>query len=388
MLSNRLKKILKQRITPALSAINKIVPKNDKQILLHSANGGIAHNLIPLRNYLLENGYDADYRIICGVRSLKDRDSEGRVLFVNKLGSIFMFFRTKYVFYTTGQIPIKPSKDQMVIHLDHGMAFKSYSAQGAGSEQGNAFYFNLFSVTSPIYIPVIMNAFKCEASNICINGELEMDRMIKGGVHYNLGTYKRLLLWVPTFRQSDILGRSDSNEELLPMFKACDYVGLNRQLQENDYLLIVKLHPLQTGGGCSTRHFSNLRIYTHDEFCKEKLDLYYLMGQADYLIADYSSVFLQFLLLDKPMAFVIPDYEEYLEKRGFVFENPLDYMPGPHLTSQAEFYQWIKNCSNDMDAFKEKRRIIKDLMHTYQDGKYCERILKIANIKRNINSNC
>ncbi len=375
------KHIIKLTITPILSCINKILPKNEKQILLYSANRGIEHNLIPLRKYLLDNGYDHDYKIICGIKSLKYRDNDTRVVFVNKLKAIMAFLLTKYVFYTTGQIPIKPSQNQMVIHLDHGMAFKSYGNQGAGLKQGSAFYFTLFSVTSPIYIPVIVEAFECKSSNICINGELEMDRMLSGTKKYNFGLYKKLLLWTPTFRQSDILGWSDSREELLPMFKESDYVELNERLKMHDYMLVVKLHSMQNVESYNVRHFSNLKIYTHDEFRKADLDLYYLMGQAYCLIADYSSVFLQFLLLDKPMMFAIPDFEEYAEKRGFVFEDPLNYMPGPHIFTKIEFYEWLESFSKGVDLFKEERKRIRDLMHTYQTGGNCKRILDVAGIK-------
>ena len=58
------------------------------------------------------------------------------------------------------------------------------------------------------------------------------------------------------------------------------------------------------------------------------IQLYELLGQTDALMTDYSSVAVDYMLCDKPIAFLLEDYEAYRKNRGFVFEDPLQYMPG------------------------------------------------------------
>ena len=63
--------------------------------------------------------------------------------------------------------------------------------------------------------------------------------------------------------------------------------------------------------------------------CWRKTDkTYELIGISDGLLSDYSSVAVDYLLLDRPLGYVLADYNIYKEKRGFVFEDPLEYMPG------------------------------------------------------------
>ena len=57
---------------------------------------------------------------------------------------------------------------------------------------------------------------------------------------------------------------------------------------------------------------------------KKQIKLYELIGISDGLLSDYSSVAVDYLLLDRPLGYVLADYNIYKEKRGFVFEDPLE----------------------------------------------------------------
>ena len=57
----KLKKILKESIFPVISFINKLLPKNDKRVLLYMPSIRFIYSLGPLKQYLLENGYPQNY---------------------------------------------------------------------------------------------------------------------------------------------------------------------------------------------------------------------------------------------------------------------------------------------------------------------------------------
>ncbi|MDD6790454.1 MAG: CDP-glycerol glycerophosphotransferase family protein [Lachnospira sp.] len=375
----KLKRLFKSTISPILSVINEVIPKDDRIILLYSANKGMQHNLVPVRDYLLEQGYDKKYKIICGIESLEYKDN-AKVTYVDKYKSVLTFFRAKHVYYTTGQIPIKPANSQIVIHLDHGTTAIKTGNLLTNINNGDDFFFTYYMAPSPIYIPVILREFNCEKENVKINGEPTLDIFAKKTEPYNLVEGIKGL-WAPTFRQSDYLGYSDSDEEdLIPLFKEQDYSELNEVLREYNIHLYVKLHPCQNTDGYNLTKYSNLTIFSSDDFEKHGYEIYRFMKQMDFMIADYSSVYLEYLLLNRPIGFAIPDIEEYSEKRGFIFDNIQEYMPGDKMNSKQDVYNFLKKMSEGVDDFAEERMKVCNKVHYYQDGKNCERCLKYSNI--------
>ena len=74
--------------------------------------------------------------------------------------------------------------------------------------------------------------------------------------------------------------------------------------------------------------YSDLSVWTDADLLSRQLTLYRLLAHADMLITDYSSVWVDWLLIDRPMAFAIADMKEYVASRG-TFQPLEDYLPGP-----------------------------------------------------------
>lgn len=377
-----LKRSLKNFVFPVLSCINYIIPKNDRIVLLYSANKGINNSLLPLRKLMLEQSLDKKYKLFCGIESLKYADDEKRVFFISQLYSIFVFFRAKHVFYTTGMIPIKPAKKQYVIQLGHGITDLKMCGEWANIGNGYEHYYNYIAVSSELYVPIYASEFDCPEEEAVPIGDVLADQLL----HYSrekkhFKSFKKLIVWYPTFRKSDYLGYDDSSEEgLVPMFDETDYPEINEYLRKYNIKLIVKTHPMQDNTGKGERHFSHFDVYTHNEFIEEGLDTYELLAQSDGMIGDYSSISLHSLLIDIPIAYVIPDIEEYSQIRGFVFDNPEYYMPGVKIKEKGAFYRFIDEFAEGMDGYQSDRHTIRDIIFKYQDGKTCERALALSRI--------
>ena len=58
-----LKKILKKSIFPFLTILNKMINKEDKLVLLYTANKGCTFCNLTMRTYLLNNYFDKKYKI-------------------------------------------------------------------------------------------------------------------------------------------------------------------------------------------------------------------------------------------------------------------------------------------------------------------------------------
>ena len=384
MLANvKLKKVLKNTIFPILTVINKFIPKRDDIILLYSGNRGVENCLLPLRTYLLDKGYYERYQIYCGIEHMKYADNEPRVKFITQFQSSLLFMRTVHVFYTTGQIPIKPNKKQCVIQLWHGNSNFKTIGRWTNIQNGDEFYFTYMFAPSDLYVPIQASEYGCPESCIIPLGDMLVDEMLEAPRERSVfKEYAKLLLWAPTFRQSDYLGYEDSGiESLVPMFDEDEYPALNEKLKKWNIKLIIKTHPGQNNIGAKQRHFSHLDVYTHQEFLADGLSLYPLMAQADGLIGDYSSVSMQFMLLDRPMAFVIPDIEEYGKRRGFVFKNPEDYMGGHIVKSKEKFDMFLADFAQGKDVYREKRRQICDKVYKYKDAGTRQRAVELSGLK-------
>lgn len=376
----RIKRFVKKIIFPSISLVNKFVPKKDNVVFLYCANGGIEFCNLTLRTYLLNNGYERKYKIVCGVHNKGNVEPLSGVSFVWGVKSVLTFFRSKHVFYTAGQLPIKPSKNQCVIHMQHGNA--DFKAMGLNTNinNGDEFFFTYIIVPSDLYVPICAKAYNCDALNVAVAGDPMCDDLLTRPRHlYDFSEYSKFLIWLPTFRQSENMGYNDSRlDTLIPLFDEGAYQDLENLLAKYNIRLIVKLHPAQTTPKGAKRLFKHLSVYSHREFVDSGYDMYTLIAHSDGLIGDYSSASMQYLLMNRPMAFVVPDLEDYRKTRGFAFEHPEDYMGGHIVKTKNEFYNFIEDFAQNKDVYKEKRQGICNQIYKYHDANSCKRIVELS----------
>lgn len=372
----KLKKFLISKIFPLFTIINYITPKDKNRILIYSANDRLRDNSGAILDYLIENEYYKKYRIICASENYDEYISpdKKRVIFIRKYGGIYQYIRSKYVFYSFGQIPIRPTKKQSVIYTTHGIPLKK-----TVEVKKIDLFFSCMTITSEFFKEKIAVAYQCPKEKICICGEPKTDKMF---VYSENKDNIKLIIWTPTFRQSDYLGYNDSHmSSLLPFFADEDWESLNNILLSKKVKVIVKLHPAQNTNNISKFIRSNLEIYSDNSFRESGLDLYELLGKSNALIADYSSVYLEYLLLNRPIGFAMADYDDYRDTRGFILGDQIKYMPGKKIYNRDDLYRYIDDIANEVDEFAEERRYMRELFHYYKDGNNSNRILKVAGIK-------
>jgi CDP-glycerol glycerophosphotransferase (TagB/SpsB family) len=168
---------------------------------------------------------------------------------------------------------------------------------------------------------------------------------------------------LPTFRQSSITGYSDSElGSSLPIFsETADWEALDQKLEETGIELAVKLHPLQDAVQLTKKSFKHIKIYDQERFKAENLDLYTWLAGSAALLTDYSSVFYDYLLLDRPIGFTEDDMESYQDTRGFAVDDPDWFRPGARLKTPADVCHFIEDVSMAKDGFVERRKEVNDL---------------------------
>lgn len=196
--------------------------------------------------------------------------------------------------------------------------------------------------------------------------------------------YKKVILWTPTFRQNKDLNRYDAISSFsmgVPIIEnEGQYEKLNNYLKENNIFLIIKIHPAQDLLRIKIKDMSNIKVLDSLSVKKLGVDNYRLMKDMDAMIGDYSSITAEFLHLNRPIAYCLDDVDDY--KIGFSVDNPKEeFMAGDFIYSYEDLIKFIDNINNDIDPYKEKRELLRDKLFKYNDGKSCERMCSLLNIK-------
>ena len=188
---------------------------------------------------------------------------------------------------------------------------------------------------------------------------------------------KKIIFYLPTYRKASHARRGVRSPKNIFGFSEFFSNEFDAFLENNNCKLIYKPHPHENDMAVNVTKGNNLRntlIFQNDDLLANDLDLYEVLNAADILITDYSSVFYDFLLLEKPMIFSPTDIESYLEKNGFLIESFENWAPGPLTFCQDELQLEISKCLELKDYYAEKRSWMRNLHHRYKDGNSYERL--------------
>lgn len=104
-------------------------------------------------------------------------------------------------------------------------------------------------------------------------------------------------------------------------------------------------------------------------------DLYPFMRYCDALITDYSGIFYDFLLLDRPVVFYAPDLPEYLKDRELYFEYE-DHVPGPIVRDGTGLIDAVEGLLKGVDRFEEERASLREEFYENTSGQASERVYR------------
>ena len=137
---------------------------------------------------------------------------------------------------------------------------------------------------------------------------------------------------------------------------------------------MIKPHPLQVLDHIKVGELRNIKFITDKMLADNRIQLYELLENMDALITDYSSVYYDFLLLNRPIGFTIGDIENY--KRGFIIDNPLDEMTGEKIKNLDELKLFINHVLSGQDDYEEERATLIKRVFDHPDNMNCKRLYK------------
>lgn len=172
----------------------------------------------------------------------------------------------------------------------------------------------------------------------------------------------KVAVYMPTFR--------DTGENFLTD-AALDLQALSAFCLRNNLLLVAKFHPF-----VDCEAFRDLPGFI---LCRSASDIYPLLPLADTLITDYSSVYFDFLLLDRPLLFFPYDLERYMTKNRELFFDYASMTPGPLARTQDQLFALLlETVVHGRDAHAGPRRELRERLFAARDAgaarRWCEYI--------------
>ncbi len=149
---------------------------------------------------------------------------------------------------------------------------------------------------------------------------------------------------------------------------------LEKFCERNNIYFVFKLHPSDASKVRTWHvHSDHIGVIT-DEDLSDKC-IYEYLNAADLLISDYSSVYFDYLLLDRPILFTDKDIDDYAANRGIMLE-PLElWRPGAVVHTMNDLMGEIKEALDGEDLYKAARARTRALVHHYVDGRSTQRLL-------------
>lgn len=278
---------------------------------------------------------------------------------------------SKYIFLNDNFFPfafMNFNKETLVVQLWHAPgAFKKFGASVENADMLRMISDNTdYLITTSKHIEdYYSEAFQIDKSKIIPLGLPRADYYFKNhdinklrhdfNKKYDLDSNKKIILYAPTFRQE---------EEFNNVFNYLDLKEFNESLSD-EYVLVLRLHP-------KIREFYSADISIDGDYidCSDYKNEQELLLISDILITDYSSIMIEFALLDKPVVFYAYDLDNYLNnERGFYLDYKKD-LPGPIVYNNEELINVILNgidtsnlepfCKTQFDEFdgQSSKRIV------------------------------
>ncbi len=274
------------------------------------------------------------------------------------------------------------------VALWHGMPLKRlFYAQEQWAEENMGFYKriiakprtklynryqrNLTIATSKQTKDFLIQSYEVSPETVQVTGQPRNDvlfekkttRLLKQKLKHP--AEKKFILYMPTWRK---LRQHDPFLDRI-IQKLGNDASFVRSLKSKNIKLYVKPHPL---------------AYTHASGNEEivvlpsisDIDTQHLIAAADVLITDYSSVFIDYALLDKPIHFFVPDIKEndrclkglflsFDEFAEFYFDS-IETLKSVVLNEDKYNNLGIKNTNNINEIFNDPH---------LEKGSYCENVI-------------
>jgi hypothetical protein len=253
------------------------------------------------------------------------------------LRGLWAYLRAEAVFFTHGLYGSpRPTARKPIVNLWHGDGPKDVRP-GVGGLISSTWFVG----STRLFSGHQAAAFGIPDDHVLITGNPRTDqlwRSAKPEQLARLGIPGDFVVWMPTFRRARALGAMREQSELgddEQQDAADEVAALLHGVRERGLQLVIKPHPLDA----EERRWDGAVTITDADLVAAGVTLYSLLGHSRGLVTDYSSVWVDYLLLDRPIAFLVPDRDSYT--RQLLPPDVLDWAPGELVGPSEPFAEFL-----------------------------------------------
>ncbi|MCU1550600.1 MAG: teichoic acid synthase [Glaciihabitans sp.] len=177
---------------------------------------------------------------------------------------------------------------------------------------------------------------------------------------------RKVILYAPTWKGTNFNRPEDDAAELIARV-----AELASQIDTERYVVLLKTHQV-------VHKFATHRPELRGLLVPNEIPTNVVLGVSDILITDYSSVFFDFLPLERPILFFTPDIDDYAGYRGLYIEP--EEWPGPVVRSVGELAGELIRLDQlgvSIDTAR-KHAIMRARFCLHEDGNATARIIDIV----------
>ncbi len=364
-----------------LKFFQKLGLKQKENYIVLESGGDFSDNIRAFYDYMIENHINECYRLIWVVHNPRKYQKvihEKNVRFISRfhkgvhIKAMYYNAVSKWFIVSHYSWPIVWQPNQIVINTIHSV----HSIKKLVPVERKCCDYVL--CCSEYTADILKEIFHVDQYHCLIIGMPRLDILYKhiDCVHKLFGDIgdNKIIISMSTFRQTKSWIDSDNlNPYGLNVISDSDELAeLNSFLKLQHCFLIIKIHHLQDMKVIRSVQLDHVRYITDADLLKCDVQVNQLLENADILLTDYSSVFYEYLLLDRPIGFMVRDMNDY--SRGFLSDDPLSEMPGEKIFSLNQLKTFIANCNMNIDPYVSERKHIKKKVYKYSDFHNCERL--------------
>lgn len=327
-------KILKIIGFSLITILDFITIYKNKNFIIFSSFPDFSHNCLAVFSYLVKKNYKLIWLIESknNINYFKKYCIKNNIYYPNKIffikkksvKGLIYYLISKHIFFTHGIYGnVFFPKSKIVINLWHGMPIKPIGVKDNQKIIPKCTY---LCVTSHLYIDIFSESLKVKKEKILITGQPINDFLFNNKLKNldQLGIRKKnkIFVWMPTWKKEFKNNNYEIKKlrniqffnkfpNIIPLIEDYETIlKINDLLKFQNNYLLIKIHPLNNKIFKNIKNLSNILFLNDDFLIENNLNLYEVISYSDYLISDFSSVVIDYLLLNKPIILVKDNFSK------------------------------------------------------------------------------
>lgn len=388
-----LKKCISTTVHISYNCLYRLIPVDPKVVMFISFHGrGYSDNPKAIYEKMKNDPRFKDYTFIWAIKHHKKKNIEipgAKIIEYYSIPYFYYLSKAKYwIFNCKMPTYISKKRNQVYLQTWHGTPLKRlghdiqvdenttfYRSQMSADEMYKTYdvdveRYNYMISPNSFCTKIFQSAFGIDKerlietgyprndilSNVIEENVLSIKKML------NIPLDKKVLLYAPTWRDNQYVTKGYTFKLEADFHKWKEMLG-------DEYVLLFKPHYLIIN---EYEQDSSLEGFLYSIDANVDISSLYIISDA--LVTDYSSVFFDYAILNRPIYFYMYDIENYKEElRGFYIDIYKD-LPGNIYEKEETMLEDISNHIYNYDKLKE----FNNYFNNHEDGNASNRVIDIV----------